>query len=691
MQCPNQPSRHPVYENAGSLSLLACCALLVLFLTARLGLPTMAGARAVLALYVLNVVPGYLALRFVFRFRAARPFEMMLASLVTGSLIVPLLWYVLCALRIDAPFFPAMYVLAVALPLTAGWHRSPAARLRSLITPADAPALWVALALTILWSWHLALVQAHGTTVTVLPYQDHSLHATFVAELARGVPMATVPNVAGAEQWAYHLLPDVWAEMMRRATGLGARDAYLYLALPLRYLLVAAGFYLSLVPRFGRAGAIAGVAAALGVAGIAGDKIFDNGLLLYLHASYPTAFGLAGVGMVLYSASLTRTGSPRGPLLLASFLSVLLLWHKANLALPVAPAVAILSATILIKRRDLRWLGLCLGVQAAMTLVRFWELSAADLHGSFVFNRVNYLYTWWNTLYRPPGLAGLATTIEALPMLVRWPLIYTICTLITFHVGLMSVPFLVARWRRRRGEDRADAGDSLTLLILACSAAGFVLLPVQQDAAYNVAAHIVYMVYAIMFTLLGAAAWSLAACLVRRGRLATGVVVIVAVLALVANGTALPKTMRATIRPSGVIDSSLYRAYRFIESDAPADALVLVPDYRMPTVGGLLTGRRTVLERAEMWRLFCDTAPLIRDIDTFYRGNEPAEARAVLDRHGIDYVVTTSAREAASATDALLAEVFRDGASAVFRVEPRNQLAARQRSGTTAPARVTVR
>ena len=445
-------------DRLGPLSLIGCLLLLVAYLVFYHGLEPMVGCKAVACLYFLCFVPGYLAQRYLFRLQGLPKFETLLSSLLLGVLLTPFVWYAFCRLGISAIFFPMVLAIGLAVACSAAWHRRKPPQgdnAESLVTPADAAILWLSLAMAVLWSYSMTVVEMQDGQVHVMPYVDHAFHATLIAELARGVPAQTVPFVAGAQQLAYHYMPHMWCDMIRRATGADLQSAYFFIALTFRYLFVSLAVYLALVPRFGRMAALTGVGFTLAVVGYVGHAgaavMFSNSLLGYLHGNYPAWFGLTGVFLILYYVSRIDSDKPRAPLLLASILSVSLLWYKANFALTIAPAVAILSLFVLGKRRDYRWWVLCVGVQALLTGLRLWELSSADFSQTIIWQPVVFLVWWWDIMSVPSGwptavLNAIRQSIETLPSVFQWPMVLAGCLLHRFHVGLIAVFYLLARF-----------------------------------------------------------------------------------------------------------------------------------------------------------------------------------------------------------------------------------------------------
>ncbi len=658
------------YRCTGAISLITCLVLLIIYLSWYHPLALSVSIKSVLALYFLNVIPGYLILRKLLRFRPASKFEMFIASLLTGTLISPMLWYLFSWLHMGFIFIPLCCLLGVIVPIKRRWYRRVGRRLSLLVKPRDAWILWLTLGFVGLWSYQLNIVSVRSDGVAVLTYRDHNLHATFVAELLRGVPMASMPCLAGAKKWAYHHMPDVWVAMMARFTGGSANDAYMYIALVMRYIFVSLAIYLALVCRFGRMGAAAGLVFALGVSGVPGVPMLTYHFTEYLHNSFPTAFGISGVCLTLYAVSVPNGNRYRPGLLLAAVMSVLLLWHKANFALVVAPAVSLLIAVTLLrqKERDYTWLWICAAAQILLTLIRYVDLSSADVHLTFVFNGVNYMYTWWKSLDLPQALAAMKQPIEQLPILLRWPIIYASCATITFHLGLISCVFLLTRWWHKSGAMMPRRGDWLTLLILLAAGIGFVVLPVQKDADYNVSAHIGYLVEVLLLSLLGPVLLALVSRVpVSTRRLAIPITLLMVFL-LVGNTVRLRVSHHPQGTPADLVSTSTYAAYQFLQANSPEDAVVLVKAHEAQSVAGLLTQRRIVLERSDTWRLFYDTKKILADVNEFYRHPLSPSSIKMLRHYEVDYLIATDTQSLLRDHHELFEEVFRQGDTAVYRV-----------------------
>ncbi|MBN1346108.1 MAG: hypothetical protein JXQ73_25700 [Phycisphaerae bacterium] len=666
---------------AGLASLIGCPTLLISFFAIHYGLPLLVGVKAIAALYVLCVVPGYFIQVRVLGIRATLPFETLASSLLLGALLTPFLWYALCCAGLSAVFYPGMVLLAAAVPVRYGWHRRIGVRMKGLVTPADAPVLWLAIILAILWSWRLVPFETiREGQVTILQHVDHLVHTTLVAELSRGIPAEAIPFIAGPTKWAYHYMPDVWCDMIRRMVGTDARDAYFFLALPLRYVFLTLGCYLALLRRFGRVGALAGAACMLMVVGYPYSWILlTNWLLSFLHESYPTPFGLCGFFLILYYASMLDRGHLRGTLMLTAVLSALLLWHKANFALVVVPAVAIFSAVVLIRAHDVRWLFACLAAQGLIVGVHQLSMWGADFGTTFVMAPGAFLNDLWCKLSLPGEMPSHAVdvfrrTVNGFPRILRWPVVFVTCMAHTFHVGFIIGVYAVVRCGFGRRRPRLEHFDLLVLLVLLLCFVGFVIFPVQKGMVLNVSFHLWALVYAILFGLLGPVLCDLMRRLATCKRRAFIAGTALLALAFAGNAYALGRKVFGPLPyHCDVMDVDLYRCFRYIESSTPRDAVVMQPRFLEGWMGAAgITQRRTVLDGARIWRpVYDDTALMLADLQAFYGGGiAPRCARDIVDRYGADYVVAEAGLPDSSGYDSFLTEVFRSGGMVVFQVKP---------------------
>jgi len=657
-------------RSTGAASLIVCLLFLVVYLSCYHPLTLSVSVKSMLGLYFLNAIPGYIILRSLLKFRPQSKFEMMIASLLTGMIIAPMLWYFLAWLHVGMIFMPLCCLLGVVIPIKQRWYRHLGRRLQILVRPKDAWVLWLTLGFVLLWSYQIGIVQVRSDGVAVLPYRDHRLHATFVAELLRHMPMESMPCLAGAKKWAYHHMPDVWAAMMARFTGASANQAYMYIALVMRYIFVGLGIYLALVRRFGRLGAAAGLVFALGISGVPGVSFLSYQFTAYLQDSYPTAFGIVAVCLTLYAVCVTNKQHYRPGLLLAAMMSVLLLWHKANFALVVAPAVSILIAVTLLRKnkRDYTWLLVCAVVQMTLTILRYVDLSSADVHLTFVFNGVNYMYTWWKTLDLPQVLSSWKQPIEQLPILLRWPIIYLSCATITFHIGLISFLFLLTRLWRKSGAKISRRGDLLTLMILIAAGIGFVVLPVQKDADYNVSAHIGFLVEALLLSMLGPVLLNAVSRVPAYAHRVAMPAVFMMVLMLVGVTVRLQSMNHSQVAPEDLLSPSTYAAYQYIQANSPEDAVVLVKAHEAQSTAGMLTQRRIVLERSDTWRLFYDTKKILADVNNFYAQPSSPSSMRMLRRYKVGYLVTTEPQPSLGDSNLRFEQVFHQGNTTVYRI-----------------------
>jgi hypothetical protein len=668
----------------GGVSLIGAPLLLVVYLALYHGVDVGSGIRAVVALYFLGIVPGYVVQRFVFRIRPATRFEALLSSLLVGVLLAPVLWYLLCSVGLAAVFAPFMLGLGLIVPIACRWHRQAGLRARQLVPLADAPILWLAAFMAIIWSLQPSLFETRSGQVYVVPHSEHCQHATIIIELARGVPQTAVPSLASARNWGYHYLPDVWADMMRRASGVDPIAAYFHIALPFRYVLITLACYLMLVGRFGRLAAFAGAVCLLSFVEPM-RFTFPKSWLSYLHYSYPTSFGLIATFLVVYYASTAQRTNPRGPLLLASLLSGLMLWYKANFALAVGPAVFLLSVILLVKRRDFRWLAICIATQVILVGIRYVETSSADLRATLVLAPLLFVEWWWTHLALPPDVkAAIGGAIGHWPGAVRWPAIFAICLIHRFHLGILILSYLVFRCGFAGRCPRIHAFDLLTVLILLCCVAGFVLFPIDPHPGWvwNVSMHVWALVSALVFALMGPALCDVVRRLLRQRKAVIAGVSVLCLVGLAHNTFALRReALWGTRVSAGVVSEGFYDCCRFIESSTPPDAVVLQPKFLEHIFVSLLTQRRSVLDYAYAYGPWCDTTPIISDLTEFYSGTSATTARDILVRYNVDYVIAETSDPAFPADDwhrpqaSLMHMIFSSGDTSVYEV-----------SATTEPA-----
>ncbi|UCE60094.1 MAG: hypothetical protein JSU63_21950 [Phycisphaerales bacterium] len=678
----NEQIQYPGSRWIALLSLVGCIAALGFFLVGYLGLAPIAACKALGALYFLCLAPGYLLQCGLFRLTSPRPFEGLLSAFLLGLLITPLVWYALCWMDAKWSFLPLVLLCGTVTPVAFGWHRLALRRRKTgprMFTAHDTPILWLAVAVAMLWSYSLSVVELRDDQAFIMPHGDHSLHVALIGELARGVPAEALPFVAGAKKWAYHDIPDVWCDLVRRATGTDAETAYFHIALPLRYVFLSLACYLALVHRFGRPAALVGVVFTLAVVGYAGhprEAMFSNSLLFYLHSSYPSAFGLVTVFLTTYYVSLIDSADWRVPLLLGSILSVVLLWYKANFALVVAPAVALVSIITLARRRDYRWLLACIGTMIVLASIRQWQLSSADFGQPFIMRPLLFLVWWWDNIIKMPqgwpttALDHVRLFVERLPSALQWPAVLAVCMIHRFHVGLIAVAFLILGCARTRGGSHRDPAAQLTLLILLFIVVGFVCFPVVEWFTGNVSAANWSLSCALLFPLVGVIVYRTSCRMFRRGRFVAVATSVVLLAAAVANVYALrTRAVWQTRVRHDAISQDLYACYQHIKTSTPNTAVILEPRYTGWTTAGMLTQRRIVLERDDTWRYFYDTTPIRAHVERFYGQVDPESARAILGRYGVDYVVADLSTGWQPPSGELLTMTFRQGDAAVYQVK----------------------
>ncbi len=654
----------------GVLSLVGCPILLIAYLLVHHDVDLLTAIRAFIALYFLGVAPGYLLQRYLFRIKPATAFETLLSSLVLGVLLTPFLWYGLCWAGLQGLFAPFVIGLGLVVPGVARWHRRPWLLLKQLVYPADAPILWLAAGLVIVWSHTISIVEIQEGRVAIKAHYDHGFHAIQTAELARGVPPQALPFFSSVQRSAYHYMPHVWCDLMRRAAGTDPDTAYFHIALPLRYLLLSFACYLALVRRFARLPALAGVLCMLAFVEPARFS-FPKGWLIYLHYNYPTSFGLMVTFLILYYVAFMDRKRSHAVLLLISILSGLLLYFKSLHALAVMPAVGIFSAIILIKRRDYRWLMVCLSVQGAIATVFYLQSQSASFKPTLVLAPFAFVQWWWSRLALPPSVNdSLHQMIESCPDLLRWPVIFLGCLIQRFHLGIIILTYLVLSGRFGARRPRLLSQDMLVALILLACVAGLVLFPIQEGLVWNISIHVWALVSALVFALMGPAIVDLfQRLLASRRRAFVGIGAAAIAVGIGYNAYALRRVaLWETNGSSGYVSAPFYECCRFINATAPSESVILHPRYRECYFVSLLTGRRSVLEYALNWQHFYPTAPILADLDDFYAGTDDESARTILDRYKVDYVVLDRVETPPPQDDSFLDPVFRSGEMVVYHV-----------------------
>jgi len=684
----NRPSAEGVIgrvrDRAGIASLIACPVLLAGFLTAYHGLPLMTGLRAMAALYVLGIAPGYLIQRYFIRIVTGSRFEMLLSSFLLGMLITPPVWYLLCWAGLPWVFVVLVIASAAAVPVLI--RRNPNNDWQGFASRGEAVILWVSLGIAILWSCPIGLVEPRGDEVLVMPYTDHILHVGLVGELARGVPAAAFPFLSGVHKWAYHQMPDVWCDLMRRAAGTDARTAYFFLALPLRYVLLSLAAYLAISKRFGRNAGIAAVLCMFCLVGLP-ERIWVESQFpdLIFHA-YPAAFGLITVFLILFYVSLPLAQGHRNPLLLASFLSGLLLWYKANFALAVVPAMALFSVWILGRRRDYLGLMLCLSIQVACGLLRLADNASADLRDSVIFAPLAFLQWYWGMIgqmwWGTSGLTDLFNhtvfpAIDTLPSWVAWPARFVLLMVRRFPLILLVVPYAVVRLRFGRGTVRTHAFDVLALAILLISAACLIAAPVMPRAVWNVPKHLFLLVDAMLLGLAGVILVDMVTRLTRQRRRVAVVGCTVLILLAGVNAFMLWTKVMPYVRGTGrPVSRDFYACCLHLNATAPPDAVILHPLFRGPHhAPSLLIQRRFAMDFGDCWNKVRDVGPILNDVEQFYAGTTAETAYQVLKRYRVDYVMAEPSLQGFATYSPFLTEVYRQGRAAVYRVHRSEVLA----------------
>ncbi len=678
---------------AGVVSTVSCVTILALAGHVWLNLSGITILRVLAGLYVLGIAPGYLVQRLVVRSGGRTPFEIATSSLLLGVLLTPFAWYLANAGGMPMLFWMLVGIGGVAAPIV--WRRSRHSLTKSLerIELSETLSLWGGVALTLMWGMVATLATPVHTSEGIVSRigMDHQFHLGWMAEFARGIPAAMGPFMAPDHRWAYHCLPDLWCDLLRRISGTDIDTAYFRVALPLRYVLISLACYLGLHRRFGRIGAGLSALAMFGWLGASHVRSFmpcpplTNWLATYFDWNPPSGPALVAIFLTLYFVSLARGRGTRGNLVIASGLAGLLFWNKANLALVVVPAVLLFVGVRLLLRRDVRGLALSAAVFLGIVAAFYLSVRSADLRSVLVFAPFRFMhYLWWEGSeclagLKPAMLAGASADavrtlrygVDCLPSVLRPPAIFAICMTYLFHVGI--VVGVLAVWRRGFGRRQGRLGDvdRLMLLILGFTLIGFVLLPVQRGFTFNLGLHNFAVVHALLLALAGPVLASLIASAWRSGR-KVFIGTIVAVVCVV-GVNAYAMTAGGGTRQSDathVISPDTYACYGWIKRHTPKDAIILHPGYSHGSLAAcVLTQRRQVLDCAPWWS--CQwprvVLPRIEACMAFYRGMEPDAARAWLEEREVDYVITKRGFPGRAAYAPFLREEFTHGDQAVSR------------------------
>ena len=658
---------------SGVWVLFGVTASFVLFLIRHHGVEPISALRVVPALYALCVIPGFVTVRYLFRLTLPTAFETLVVSFLLGLIVTPIVWYLLCFLGLEALGAPLCLALAVLVPLAERWHVQPLKKLKETIPPEHVPAILLTLSLAVIWSMQASVLERRNGQVVLVPHSEHAMHATLIAELERDIPPTTVPFLSIAESWAYHYLPDIWCDALRRFTATDVETAYYHMALPLRYVFLAIAAYLALLRRFGRNAALCGMVTMLAFVEPA-RFAFPNSWLGYLHYNYPTSFGITIVLTILYCTSLITHKNFRRPLLLASALSGILLWYKANQALAVGPAVAMLALVILHRQRDYRWLAPCLGVPLALVALRYMETTTAPMRPQLSFAPFAFVEWWWQTISLPGSLkAHLTGWFAAFPDAARLPGMLFTCRVQRFHCVVIIVIYLVVRKGLLRREPHRQPWDVAALGILAACTAGMVLFPIQRDLVWNIPVHVWALMSAVGFVMMGPAVWDLINWI---GTKRKSVVMAAAAAALclsVSRVQALrSEALWSTRVAHATVTDDFYECCRFIANNTPRDAVTLHPMYNENVFVSSLTNRRSVVDYAWACAQLYDMEPLLANLDRFYAGVNRNEAAALLDEYRVGYVLAEGDRPPAN-TDDWLRPIFRNGNVAVYKVDRKAQ------------------
>ena len=667
-------------------ALLACLALGLWYLAVHHGLGVGVAIRVLLGCYVLGVAPGYLVGAYVFRLRGRSPFETIVSSFVLGMLVSPPIWYVLNCIGLGAVFFPLAWGAGIVVALIGlrSWRRRRVAGVASCPLWSELLLIGLVSCSSVLWTYSQRIVEFDNGRGVIRAYRDHAYHAARVGELARGVPAERVPFVVGPHRRAYHYMPDVSCDLIRRFCGADVLGSYFHVALPLRYVLMGLACYLALTRRFGPWSAVVGVGCLLGVVGFRWGHILSNAdLLIYLNSSFTAPFGLAIVFVILYYLSGGgRFG--RGHWLLVSMLSAMLLWYKANFALPVLPSVALVVGWQLYRRGDYRWLAVCWGAQALLVGVHQWELAGADAGFGMALSPFAFLTWWWRVLGLPEAVdAGVRGVVDALPAVVHGPVVLAICVLYWFHVTIGCLAILLWRFGFcRRGSGRRGYDAFVVATVLAC-VAGFVLFPIGvdritgRDISWDVSSHLFCLLWTLGMALLGPVVVGALRVLWRAQLGVRACVAIVLVLLIVPDATRLRRLALWETRVcEGTISRARYDAFRHVAHATEPSSVVLHPWVEHTTaLASMLTQRRMVLDGYGTWQGSYDAAPVIRDVAALYDAATVEEVAEILTRLGADYVMVDRGRSWRPPPGAGLQETYRNEEVLIYHVSDERMIA----------------
>ena len=306
-----------------------------------------------------------------------------------------------------------------------------------------------------------------------------------------------------------------------------------------------------------------------------------------------------------------------------------------------------------------------------MFRLRYAQISSADMRHTLIMAPLAYLQWEWAGLVLPVSVKAVVQgAVASLPGVLEWPTVFVLWLIYRWHVGIAVLLYLILLCRFGRSGHRAGGTDRMILLVLVCCALGFVFLPVQEHLVWNIAQHLRILMHALLFALIGPAVCSFIAHMKARSRRAMMTTVGVVVAAFVANGFALyDKALSDTRRPVQLGTADAYSCYQFIRSATPLESVILHPTrYSTGRVVSALTQRRMVMDIPENWSMMGDVQRVTDDVRRYYLDASRDDAREILERYHVDYVVADRLEALQPADDIMLTPVFRSGGAVVYRV-----------------------